>query len=359
VASSLNAALIMTLLLAPLWSTVFYFLTDTFYPYLNSDPEVIKLGSEYLQIRIVGITFVTANFCFRGFWNATDQSKVYMRTLILMHITNIFLNYVFIFGNFGAPKLGVYGAGLATTISVVLGSFIYTWMAFQRSRPEGFLRKLPSKGELKNQLSVTLNVGITQTFFAAGLTALYWVIGKIGTAELAAANVLINVTLVAILPAIGFGISSATLVGQALGRKDPADANQWGWDVVKVGSMVVLAIALPMLLVPGLIIPIFIDDPNTVALASMPMRLSGAFLIIDAAGMILMNAMQGAGYAKPPMFASIFLQWFLYLPLCFLVGPVLGFGLLGVWICHVCYRSLQTLVMVILWNRGHWKHAKA
>lgn len=358
IAAPLNAALIITMILAPIWSLVFYNLVDPLYPFLNSDPEVIRLGTDYLQIRIIGITFMTMNYCFRGHWNATDNSHVYMRTLIIMHITNIVLNYFLIYGSFGAPKLGVYGAGLATTLSIALGSILYWLKAIKLAIHQGFLKTLPSAVEIKNQLKVSLNVGVTQFFFAAGLTSLYWIIGQIGTPELAAANVLINVTLVAILPAIGFGISAATLVGQSLGKNEPNDAEKWGWDVVRMGAVVIGLIGLPMLLVPHYIIPIFVKDPQTLAIAQHPMMLSGMFLTIDAIGLILMNAMQGAGYARVPMYTSITLQWFLYLPLCYLLGPILGFGLIGVWICHILYRTLQSAAMVIIWKKGYWKLAK-
>ena len=160
-------------------------------------------------------------------------------------------------------------------------------------RGRGFLSVLPDKAEILNQFKVSANVGITQVFFAGGLTTLYWIIGQIGTAELAAANILINITLVAILPAIGFGLSSATLVGQALGRKDPADAANWGWDVVKLGCTAIALIGLPMLLIPKIILPIFTSDPTTVELAALPLMLSGLFLTIDCVGLILTNAMQG------------------------------------------------------------------
>ena len=66
------------------------------------------------------------------------------------------------------------------------------------------------------------------------MTTMYWIVAKIGTAELAAANVLINVTLIAMLPGMALGISAAALVGQALGRGEPEDAKQWAWDVVAV-----------------------------------------------------------------------------------------------------------------------------
>ena len=140
--------------------------------------------------------------------------------------------------------------------------------------------------------------------------------------------------------------------------KDPADAASWGWDVVKLGCTAIAVIGLPMLLFPRLILPVFTSDPSTVELAAFPLMLSGLFLTIDCVGLILTNAMQGAGYARVPMFVSIGLQWGLYLPLCYLVGPVLGLGLTAVWIIHICYRTIQSIVMAILWKKRSWQYSK-
>ena len=81
---------------------------------------MIAAGVPYLQARLAAAFAVGINFSFRGFWNGIRQSHIYMRTLVLMHAANICLNYILIFGNFGAPALGVQGAGIASALSVVL-----------------------------------------------------------------------------------------------------------------------------------------------------------------------------------------------------------------------------------------------
>ncbi|MBT5095798.1 MAG: MATE family efflux transporter, partial [Halobacteriovoraceae bacterium] len=100
---------------------------------------------------------------------------------------------------------------------------------------------------------------------------------------------------------------------------------------------------------------IFIHDPITLELATLPVRVAGATICIDAAGLILLNSLAGAGDTKTVMFVSIFLQWFLFLPLAYLLGPFLGGSLLTIWVLHVGYRSLQALIFGILWKRGKWK----
>ncbi len=351
----LNAGLLLVVLIAPVWSLLLFFLVPELYPFLNSDPDVIVQGVPYLQARVLAIVFIGMNFAFRGYWNGVDLSRLYMSTLVIMHASNIVLNYILIFGKFGAPALGATGAGIASALSTIIGSSIYILLGFRFARENGFLHGLPSREQVVSLVRLSLPNGIQQLFFAAGLTALFWIIGQVGTAELAAANVMVNVMLVALLPSLGLGLASATLVGQALGRGDAADAAQWAWDVVKIGVVAMLLLGTPMWLVPDLILAGFLHDPATIEIARLPMRIMGITMLFEALGMVLMNSLLGAGDTRRVMVVTIALQWLLFLPAAYLVGPVLGYGLLGIWILQGLYRVTQAGVFSTLWLRGQWK----
>ena len=101
-----------------------------------------------------------------------------------------------------------------------------------------------------------------QFFFATGLTVLFWIIGRVGADEVAVAHILITLILFLILPAIGLGLSAASLVGQALGRRDADDAYRWGWDVTRLAVSLLFVLALPMWLVPDLILGLFLKQPQ-------------------------------------------------------------------------------------------------
>ena len=354
----LNAGLLLVVVVSPFWTAALYGLAPAFFPYLSGDPMVVDQGVPYLQVRLLAIIFAGMNYAFRGYWNAVDQSRLYMTTLIVMHAANIVLNYILIFGKLGVPAMGVEGAGLASALSTVLGSLVYFMLGVKHARPNGFLHGLPSLDEIRTMVRLSLPAGLQQVFFSAGFLVTYWIIGLVGTAELAAANVLINVTLVAILPGLGLGIAAATLVGQALGRNDIDDAARWGWDVARLGAIVLGVLGLPMLFFPDWILGGFIHDPATLHIARLPMRLVGATMALDAGGLILMNAMLGAGDTKRVMLISVTMQWLIFLPLAFLVGPLLGFGLLGIWALQGGYRLLQAVIFVIFWGRRGWAGVK-
>jgi putative MATE family efflux protein len=347
--------LLIVVLVAPPLSVVLIWLAAPLFPYLNSDPAVIEQGVPYLQVRLAAIVFVGMNYAFRGYWNALDMSRMYMFTLILMHASNIILNYILIFGHFGAPALGVAGAGIASAISVVIGSAIYFILGMRHIRKDGFLHSLATREETRSLIQISLPSGLQQFFFAAGFVALFWIIGLVGTAELAAANVLITVTLFAILPGMGLGLACTTLVGQALGARNPDDAHRWAWDVGKVAVVLLTVLGMPMWIAPDLISSIFIHDEATRELARWPMRITGLTMPIEALGFSFMHGLLGAGDAKRVMVVSVGVQWLLFLPAAFLIGPVLGYGLLAIWVMQGIGRTLQSAIFVASWQGRSWQ----
>jgi putative MATE family efflux protein len=352
----LNGGLVLAVALAIPITVAVIFLAPVFFPALaNHSDSVVEIGIPYLQIRFLAIAGVGCNFAFRGYWNGVSMSRMYMKTLVFMHVSNVVLNWVFIFGNLGAPELGATGAGLASAISVYLGTGYYFVLGLRHARGNGFLRGLPEGKTLRTMLRLALPSAVQQFMFAGSIVALFAIIARVGTAETAAANVLVNLMLVAILPGIGLGISSASLVGQALGRGDPADAARWGWDVVRVGAATLAAIGLPMILIPDLLLSVFIHTEATIDLARPSLMVIGASICLDGVGLVLMQSLLGAGAARTVMLTSVSLQWLVMLPATWYVGVHLGYGLLGIWVVQGAHRALQASIYSELWRRGAWK----
>ena len=321
---------------------------------LTDDPAVREQGIPYLQVRIASMMAVGMNFSFRGYWSAIHMTGVYLRTLLIMHAINIFLNWVLIFGNLGAPELGVFGAGVATTISLYIGTLLYFFFALRHARDKGFLHRRPSRRTLWQQFRLSLPSSLQQLFFAGGMVALIWIVGRIGTAEVAAVNVLMTFHITAILPAFGVALATMTLVGNALGRGDAEDAAAWGWNGAALTFVYGAVLSLLLIPLADPILGVFLTNPETRQLAYLPMVLWALMISVDSAGMVLMNALIGAGDTRRSMWISITWQWLFYLPLAWLVGPVLGYGLLGVWIVNGLYRTGQAVNCITQWRGRKW-----
>lgn len=351
----LNGGLLLAFTIAVPWSALLIALAWEYFPLLTADTAVVGEGVPYLRARLFAMFAMGMNFAFRGYWNAVDKSILYMRTLISMHVLNIFLNWVLIFGNLGAPELGAAGAGVASAIATIFGTASYFVLGRSYARDSGFLRALPERETVRTILRLAVPAGVQQFFFAAGMTAFLMMVARMGTPELAATKVIIDLILVGILPGIGFGLAAASLAGQALGRGEPDDAKQWGWDVAKIAIGVVAALSLPAVAFPGLILSGFIHEPATLTLATNPLRVAAGFLFIDAVGMVLMNALTGVGDTKRVMFIGVGFQWLLFLPGVYVLGPVLGLGLVVVFAAQASYRGLQAITFASMWQRGRWQ----
>jgi putative MATE family efflux protein len=350
----LNGGLLLALLIGLPLCAVLYLAIPSAYSFLSDDPAVIEQGVPYLQVRILSMVAVGMNFSFRGYWSAIHMTGVYLRTLLIMHAFNIFLNWVLIFGNLGAPEMGVLGAGLATTISLYIGTGLYFFFAYRHARDKGFLDRIPPRSTLWQQLKLSLPASIQQVFFSAGLVALMWIVSQIGTAEVAAVNVLMTFHITAILPAFGLALAATTLVGNALGRGDAEDAVLWGWNAAAI--TLVYGVCISLLLIPFAdpLLGLFLTNPETRQLAYWPMILWAMVIGLDTTGMVLMNALIGAGDTRRSMWISVIAQWVFFLPFAYIAGPLLGFGLLGIWIVNSIYRSGQAIVCIQSWAARRW-----
>jgi putative MATE family efflux protein len=354
----LNGGLLLALMIGIPLCIIMVLSTPFAFNYLTDDPAVRELGVPYLQVRILSMIAVGMNFSFRGYWSAIHMTGIYLRTLLIMHAINIFLNWVLIFGNLGAPELGVFGAGLATTISLYIGTGLYFFYALRHASDKGFLHGIPSRKTLWQQFKLSLPSSLQQVFFSAGLVTLVWIVGQIGTQEVAAINILMTFHITAMLPAFGIALAATTMVGNALGRGDVEDAAAWGWNCAALTFLYGVVLSLFLIPLADPILSVFLTNPETRQLAYLPLVLWALMISFDTAGMVLMNALIGAGDTRRSMWISLIWQWAFFLPLAYLAGPVLGFGLLGVWVINGFYRVGQAINCGTQWAGRKWAHIK-
>jgi putative MATE family efflux protein len=350
----LNGGLGLAILFGLPLALALYWAAPDLYPYLRADPLVVAEGVPYLRSRLVAVVAVGMNFAFRGYFNGTNQPKIYMRSLVVMHVSDVVISYVLVFGKLGFPVMGATGAGIGTSAGTFVATGMYFVMAWRRARSAGFLSGMPRGLELRRLFEQSWPSGVRQAFFAAGLTALFWIVGQLGSAAGAAANILVTLMLLAILPAMGLGMAAASLVGQALGRRDVDDARRWGWDVVRVALVILVLIGAPMVLFPSAILGVFTRDAATIEAGRIPLMLVGGTMFLDAVGLVLQNAMLGAGDSRRVMVVAIALQWVLLLPAAYVIGPLLGLGLAGVWLAQCGHRLVQALCFWVLWRDSKW-----
>ncbi|MFC6672403.1 MATE family efflux transporter [Marinobacterium aestuariivivens] len=353
-ARPVNWGIILALLIALPLSLLFSSHSEYLLGLMSQDPEVLAIANDYFDYRIAAMAAVGVNLSLRGWWNGTHRPIVHVRLLVLMHLLNVGLSFGLIFGRFGLPALGAPGAGLGTSLALFAGCLLNALMVWRDARPHGFLRWRNGVSSLGTMLRLSVPHSVQQLFFSLAIAVLFWIIGQIGTEEQAIAHVLINLALFLILPGVGLGMASTSLVSHALGRNRPTEAQQWGWDVIKTALAIMCLLSLPMWLAPEQLLSLFLQDPQLIDQARLPLQITGLAICLDAASLVLTQALLGAGANRLVMLVSISGQWLFYLPLAWLVGPHFGFGLTGIWLVQLVHRCLSSLVFIGIWRSRQW-----
>ncbi|WP_136246686.1 MATE family efflux transporter [Halomonas borealis] len=354
-AAALNAGLAIALAVAGPLTVVCLWLAPELLALINQDPAVNAEALGYFRWRVVSLIPVAMIFCFRGYWNGIQQTGLYLRIILIMHLINVVSSVGLIFGLAGLPAMGSAGAGAGTSLSLFAGLALWAWHSLRHARGSGFLASLPPAGTFATTLRLAVPHSLQQIWFAAGYAMLFWILGRIDTASVAIGHVLVNLSLLLILPGVGLGMAAMSLVGESLGRHDHHDAQRWGWDVVRLAWPCLSLIALPMVVFPDAVLGLFLHDTQLIALGRLPLQLTAAMIVLDAAALVFAQALLGAGAQRTVLTVTLGLQWLLFLPLAWWVGVHQEAGLLGIWWVQLGYRCLNSLGFMLVWQHRGWQ----
>lgn len=354
----LNAGLLIALLVGLPLTILCYVFAPLLFSVISSDPEVTRVGVSFLRTLYTGIIAVGMQSAFRGYWYGMEKPKVNMAIIFFMICLNIFGNYILIFGKLGAPALGATGAAVSTVVSLYVGATINFALVYFRFRKDGFLSARPQRSLLERVFKMGLPATMQEFFYSAGYITFFWIVGQVGTADLAAANVLVRITMTLVLLAMSLATASATLVSKTVGEGDLEEAAQWGWDAGKLGVIVISLLGLPLFLFPELFLSIFLSDPHAISIAVIPLRLVAVTTGVGSLIYIFAYTLYSVGDGKRVVMVSFSTQWLFFLPAAWIVGPYLKYGLLQIWLVQMIYGVLATALITAIWAGGGWKKIK-
>lgn len=354
----LNAGLLLALVMGAPLAVICYLATPFFFPLISSDPDITKIGAPLLSILCLAAPAIGMHNAFNGHWTGLERPRVYMLIILFMNCLNTLLNYALIFGHFGAPALGAIGAAISTALSFYVGVIIQCVIVYFCFRNDGFLSTSPGRALVMRICRLGLPINITAFFVGIGYVVFLWLIGQVGTAELAAANVLGRIAMILVVLASSLGMASATLVNRTVGEGNPAGAARWGWSAGELGVVGITLLGLPILLFPKAFLSIFLSDPHTISMAIIPIRLEAAMAGIVSLMYIFGYTLNSLGEGKRIMVIALTTEWLLFLPAVWFVGPHLHYGLLPVWLVNMGYSLLATALISRLWIDGEWKKIK-
>jgi len=343
---------------------------------ISSEPVRIAAES-YLGWRIWGITSMVLTFSFKSFFDGIGKTHVHLWSALIMNALNVVLCLAFVLGYFGMPRLGMEGAGIAAFGSTWVGLFIMIGWALKKQyratyRPFDF-RKL-DRGLTRDILRLSIPSGVATLAVMSGFAMFAMIVGRLDTLvgakivagacpsasgepiNSAATTVIVGVLKLTFTACLAFGTATATLVGQSLGEGQGKKAAHFGWVSVRLGILIFGVVGfLEGVVFPNEILGFMTHSPAVQAAALAPMRLMGLCTPLIAVGMILTQALFGAGNSVFVMIVELVLHFGCLVPLAWLLGITFGFGLIGIWTAAAVYAFLLTSVMVFKFSRGDWQ----
>ncbi len=355
---TLDNALLIALVAGVITSVLINYLVGRFFFVFSEDPAVVAQGRGYVTFRLLGALPYMIIMAHRGFFNGIGETQLHMRVAILINALNVGFNYVFIFGHFGAPAMGTAGAGLASALGTFCGMvfFLVISMVYRGRNDYGYYATANIQRSILGRLLQLSGLSAMRVFLAMmGFSAFSAIVARLGTVEMAATNVVLTIISMSFLPGAGFGIASASLIGQKLGEGDPDGAEEYGWEAVRLGVLVMGAFGLAFLLFPELLMRFFTQDPRVIEAGKLALRLMGVVQVFDAVGMVLGGSLEGAGMNRFVMLAEISVNWLVFLPATYLFAFVFGWGLTGAWSALGIYILLVGGMYVRKFAGGSWK----
>jgi multidrug resistance protein, MATE family len=362
-----NAA-VLAIVASVIASVIGYLLIPLVFEQTSQDPDYVRIGVGYTQWRFVGMVSMVTTAAFKAFYDGTGRTYVHLWAAIVMNVVNVLLCWLLIFGVAGAPRMGVEGAGLAAAVSSWVGMFVIYGFSLRRSdreRYQPYRRGVLSWPLMQQIARLSIPSGVATTVVMTGFILFIRIVHVFdnrlaadgGTESIygAATTIIINVLSLTFFSCLAFGVSTATLVSQCLGARDPDSAERYAWSSVKIAVLTFGALGVHEMIYPELWISIFNDSPQVIAAGSSSMRLMGATGPVIAAGMILTQALFGAGNPRFVMIVELVLHFGVLLPVAYVCGVMLQGGLLGVWSAAAVYALLLASIMAWKFRQGSWK----
>ena len=325
------------------------------------EPHVLAAMSGYMTIRLCSTGFIVATEALGNWFGGIGDTHVQMRASVLTMIANLVFNWVFIFGNMGAPAMGVAGAALASALATLIGT-VFMGAAFalkQREIAAGRPLAL-QMGEMLRVVRFGLPNGINWFMEISAFTLfLNAVVSQLGTIVLAALNVILQINSVSFMPAFGLTSAGAILVGQAIGRatRDEVPA------LVRLTATVTLswqvAVGLVYLLFPRVLIAPFAasgaEAEELARIGALMLALSAAWQLFDGIGLTVGEALRAAGDTAWCMWARLVAAWVLFLPGSWWLITHFGGGPAMVMLCVVGYLAILAVAFVWRFRSGAWR----
>jgi MATE family multidrug resistance protein len=330
---------------------------------MKQPAEVVDLAMPYLNLVAASLIPLIIFQAFKQFSDGLSMTRFPMYATILANIVNVALNYMFIFGKFGAPEIGVVGAAIGTLPSRVI-MVIYLWFMLsrhQKSKP--YVLHIKFFTLTKTMLMKLINLGFPsamQMFFeVAVFTAAIWLSGILGKNPQAANQIALNLSSMTFMVAMGFGAVAMIRVGNQKGLKRFNDLRRIGFSIILQTTLLAAVFALVFILFNAVLPKLYLDLGDTanrvdnlevISIASKLLIITAVFQISDAIQVITLGALRGMQDVKIPMVITFIAYWIIGFPVSFYLSMYSDYGSSGIWLGLLAGLTASAVMLFIRFN---------
>jgi len=349
--------LYMMLFLAVILFIIVSLIGDMFLDRFVESQAVLQQSKEFIHYRRYGFFLGLLNVSFSSFFVGIVKTRVVSAATIVMAISNVVFNYMFIFGNLGMPALGISGAALATNISegvaflFYLGYTVYFKYAsrfrlfeFQKAHQKLYSRIFKIAGPVMMQYFIAFSAWF----------AFFLVIERIGETALAASNITRSIYMFLMIPVWGLSSAATTLISNLIGQGRKNEVMAMVKKIVLISFVSNLVFVQSIVFFPAQVISVFTTDANLIAATIPLMRVITFALISFSVGMIIFSSLSGTGKTTTALVIEL-ISITVYLSLAFFISYAYDATASMVWFVEVIYFSIMGLAAFYFLKRGSWQ----
>ena len=323
---------------------------------LGQPEELLPLMRSYFLIQLVSLPFVCWFNTFKQFADGITDTRLPMWVLITGNVMNVCGNWVLIYGTFGFPEMGLDGAGLSTMASRIMMTVVMATIFFFSKRykeyHKGWQQGRLNRTDFRQIMSIGLPLALQMGMETAAFSLSSLMVGWIGTTALAAHQVMLTISQLGYMIYYGLASAVAVRVSNFMGQRDYEAVRR----NVTAGFHLVLLLAVvtsvPIFLLRNSIGGLFTDNAAVTSMVSLTVIPVMVYQFGDGLQCNYANAMRGIAYVKPLIWIAFIAFFIVSLPLGYLLGIQLGYGLVGIWFAFPFGLTTAGVLYYLYYKKG-------
>ena len=315
-------------------------MTETIMIFAGQDPEVAALAQGYVLVLAPGLPFTLAVMSFRNFLASIERTMIPFLLIASAALVNIALNWVLIFGNLGAPEMGLIGAGIASSIAC-----IYSFIAFvfyikwdRRAREFDLFSNLwkPDWERMRGLLRLGWPISITSIFEGMLFNAGVLIAGAVGVIEQGGFQIALNVASVAFMMPYGLSMAGAVRIGLARGAENKVAERRAATTTILASTLAIVIFALPVAFTPDWVAAFYFDMDSAetrpvfdYVVVFLP--IAAGFMLFDAVQVAANQLLRGLADVTWPMIITGISYWVIGFPIAYYTALHTDIGAKGIW----------------------------